>query len=235
MGNNEETRPHMKYLEIYEDLKKKIHNGTYSLSHGFETEEILCKKYDTSRPTLRKSLNLLKAEGYIHSRQGSGIFVNPPEFRNQSKIANLSQEFPNIKNKVLLFEKIQCSKELCDVFHIDSASYFYHYIRVRTVKGVPIVVEETFMPEYLFPELTKKDVSSSVRKVIEQKHKYTISHDIKEIRAIKCDELLADALNKEVNDLALSIHHTVYLAKNIVAQFTNEVIAENSYRIASVR
>lgn len=225
----------MKYIEIYEDLKKKLHDGTYSLSHGFETEEILCKKYNTSRPTLRKALNLLKVEGYIHSRQGSGIFVNPPEFRDQTKIANLSEQFPDIKNEVLLFEKSKCEKELCEVFRIEEASIFFHIIRARSVKGTPIVVEETFMPEYLFPDLTKKDAQSSLRAVIEKKYKYTISHDIQEIRAVQCNQLLAEALNKEVDDLALSIHHTVYLAKNVVAQFTKEVIAKNSFRIASVR
>ena len=57
-----------KHEAIYHDLRKKILNGTYASRSALESEEVLCKRYEVSRPTLRKALDALKQDGLVHSR-----------------------------------------------------------------------------------------------------------------------------------------------------------------------
>ena len=65
--------------EVYEDLRRRIVNGEYASWGSLENEAVLCKRYGVSRPTLQKAVARLKQDGLVHSRQGSGVFVNPPE------------------------------------------------------------------------------------------------------------------------------------------------------------
>jgi GntR family trehalose operon transcriptional repressor len=60
----------VKYLDIVRDLKEKIEIEYYPSWSTLEGEVMLANHYQTSRMTIRKALNVLKDQGYIHSRQG---------------------------------------------------------------------------------------------------------------------------------------------------------------------
>ena len=65
---------------LYGQLLKSIVDGEFKAGERFATEETLCRRFGTSRPTLREALARLRADGLIVSRQGSGTYVthNPP-------------------------------------------------------------------------------------------------------------------------------------------------------------
>ncbi len=227
----------IKYIEVYEDLKKKIVEKEYNPWAPMEGEMLLSNKYGVSRPTIRKAIAKLKKDGFIHSRQGSGIFVNPPEFYEEVALRTLSEKYHgnHLKTKVIIFKKILSNKELEELFSVSPDSIFYYFKRVRIVNSQAKIIEETYMPEYLFKNFDKDIVEKSIIKYIEEQCKYTISHDSKEVRGIMLSKEDAKELEKEVGDIALEICHKVYLNKSILAQYTKEIKADNFFRTVSVR
>ena len=97
----------MKYIEIYEDIKERILNKKYQSWSPLDGEVMLCNYYNVSRTTVRKAISLLKKDGFIHSRQGSGIFVNPPEFYEEQTLKSLSEKLDNnaLQTKVIEFKR----------------------------------------------------------------------------------------------------------------------------------
>lgn len=63
------------YQVIYHALLKKINKGVYRRDVPIPSENELARKYEVSRMTARKSVDMLVAEGYLSREKGRGTFV----------------------------------------------------------------------------------------------------------------------------------------------------------------
>lgn len=63
------------YIEIYNDLKRKIFDGTYAVGQKLPSKRTLADLYCVSTITAEHSLAMLCDEGYIEARQRSGYYV----------------------------------------------------------------------------------------------------------------------------------------------------------------
>lgn len=64
-----------RYKAIADHLMDTIASGLIATSGALPTEGELCARYEVSRSTIRKALGLLRDEGWIEARQGSGWSV----------------------------------------------------------------------------------------------------------------------------------------------------------------
>lgn len=228
----------MKYIDVYKDIKEKIQKGVYKSWASLEGEELLGIRYGISRTTIRKALAKLKQDGYLHSRQGSGIFVNPPEFYEEKNLTTLSEKIEGdirLENLILDFKIVEADEELGELFNINIGGELFYYKRLRTINNYPKVIEETYMPRYLFKEFTEEKAKSAVLRYIEKDCNYIISHDVKNITAINLNKELAELLQMREGLATLQIIHKVYLIKSILAQYTKETQTQNNTRFVSVR
>jgi DNA-binding GntR family transcriptional regulator len=217
-----------KYQEIAQDLIQQIRSGTYRAWGAMEGEHVLAKRYLVSRPTIRKALGILKEQGFIHSRQGSGIYVNPQEFYQERTMFTMSDRFrqTHLDSKVLSFELEIASPELATQFNLAEDQRLFHFTRLRLLEGKPLVVEETWMPKSLFPGLNEEVLLGSIMTYMGDQG-YVVSHDFKTISAIQLTHKQAKFLDKPVDALALQINHHVYFLKSILAQITIETQGDN--------
>jgi DNA-binding GntR family transcriptional regulator len=225
-----------KYQEIAQDLIQQIRSGTYRAWGAMEGEHVLAKRYLVSRPTIRKALGILKEQGFIHSRQGSGIYVNPQEFYQERTMFTMSDRFrqTHLDSKVLSFELEIASPELATQFNLAEDQRLFHFTRLRLLEGKPLVVEETWMPKSLFPGLNEEVLLGSIMTYMGDQG-YVVSHDFKTISAIQLTHKQAKFLDKPVDALALQINHHVYFLKSILAQITIETQGDNEMNALSIR
>lgn len=228
----------MKHLEIYHLLKEKILKGEYPAGASVEGEHALAERYNVSRPTIQKAVSRLKRESFVHTRQGAGIFVNPPEFYQDNNVITLSERIHSdqtLDNVVLSYDVQPAGEELALLFGLESASMLIHYRRMRIINQQPTIIEETWMPQTLFPDFTQDHCRHSVLQYIEQTSCLTISHDVKTWsgKMLNADE--AWLLRLSEGDIRLQISHKVYLQSGQLSQYTLETLATNSVTTVSVR
>jgi GntR family transcriptional regulator len=65
------------YQGIVEELRASILDGRLAAGERLPSENELAERYGTSRPTVRRAIALLKAEGLVNTEQGRGAFVRP--------------------------------------------------------------------------------------------------------------------------------------------------------------
>jgi GntR family transcriptional regulator len=65
------------YQDIVDELRASIVDRRLEAGERLPSENELAKRYRTSRPTVRRALALLKAEGLLNTEQGRGVFVRP--------------------------------------------------------------------------------------------------------------------------------------------------------------
>lgn len=69
------------YQTITADLRQAILDGRYAEGDTLPSENELAAQYNTTRVTIRKSLQTLANEQLIEPRQGKGYFILPPPHR----------------------------------------------------------------------------------------------------------------------------------------------------------
>ena len=87
------------YLQISEDIKRKIHNGEYQVNTKIPTEAELEKIYGASRITIRKALELLVEDEILSRKPKIGTYVTAKKITrslNQSmSFSKTSSSFTN--------------------------------------------------------------------------------------------------------------------------------------------
>ncbi len=84
---------------VYEDVLALIVSGEISVGAKLPTEHELSRRFEVSRPVLRRALKQLREDGVIKSRQGSGSFVQRRpegavlEFAPIGSIADIQRTF----------------------------------------------------------------------------------------------------------------------------------------------
>jgi GntR family transcriptional regulator len=64
-----------RFAALAAELRERIALGDFARSGGLESEAELGRRYDVSRVTVRRALELLRDEGLITARRGSGWYV----------------------------------------------------------------------------------------------------------------------------------------------------------------
>ena len=73
-----EPRP---FRRIAADLREAIESGEYRPGHQLPNGPTLVRRYGVARQTVQSAIDLLRAEGLVIGRQGSGWFVAEPRMR----------------------------------------------------------------------------------------------------------------------------------------------------------
>ncbi|SFG87440.1 FadR/GntR family transcriptional regulator [Pseudomonas sp. NFACC45] len=81
-------------------LSAAVHEGQLAAGNRLPTEQALCEQYGVSRTVVREAISMLKREGMLTSRQGSGTFVVP----NPSVALRLSPPQGNFEAVVEILE-----------------------------------------------------------------------------------------------------------------------------------
>ncbi|MBE6015545.1 MAG: PLP-dependent aminotransferase family protein [Lachnospiraceae bacterium] len=68
-----------RYIEIYEDVKKKIIEGVYEYNSKLPSKRVSADNYGVSVITVEHAYELLMEEGYVVAREKSGYFVSYKE------------------------------------------------------------------------------------------------------------------------------------------------------------
>jgi DNA-binding GntR family transcriptional regulator len=96
------------YVQLVNILKDQIAQGIYLPGSRLPSESELCKRYQVSPMTVRRSINILLDQGIVSTIQGSGTYVKAPDL---GKVTFSLEEFHNIfkdkeRTKVKILETL---------------------------------------------------------------------------------------------------------------------------------
>lgn len=149
------------YILFSEELKNLLEEGSYTYGSLFPAERELAEKHKIDRKTIRKALNILVDEHLLVRVKGKGTYVRQPDIEMpMNKILgftrNLRQQGVKVETKVLENEQQVCGYRMAKRLNIQAFDTVNHLIRVRTVSGQPVVVEETYVVDRI-PDFQKMD------------------------------------------------------------------------------
>lgn len=219
-----------KYHDIYSDIKRDILTNHYRAGTLLPTQDFFAKKYDVSRITLKKALNLLENEGLIFSKQGSGTYVRKQIDKDSSDLLPLdlpigttySHRDQKITNNVLYFDARLPEKKEQENLGIKASSPVYEFKRVRSINDQLYSYEHTVMPAYIAP-LDKTILQESVYHYLGTKAKLQLTDARRTVYAEEASEEASQALQITTGKPVLVIEQVAYDQKGRAFEFSKSV------------
>ncbi|GBF11484.1 trehalose operon repressor [Tepidibacillus infernus] len=163
-----------RYIEIYEEIRNAIVERQYSPGEKLPSEHDLCKKYNTSRGTIRRALDLLAEEGLVHSLHGKGVFVLDHDTITFSFGGLVSFKEASVGNgekfvtTVPKFEEVIIDESLHQKTNLPIGKEAYYIYRIRHLDGERIIFDINYFLKDLIIDLTKEIAEQSIYQYIEE-------------------------------------------------------------------
>ncbi|MDQ0859769.1 GntR family transcriptional regulator [Bacillus sp. V2I10] len=157
----------LKYQQIAAEIEKDIEANALQQGDKLPVLEALMTRFEVSKSTITKSLDLLEKKGVVFQVRGSGIFVR--RHKRKGYISLLSNqgfkkdlEDFNITSKVIELEVKKPTKEAANNLNIELDDDVYYVKRVRYINGQTLCLEESYYNKSIITYLNKEIVSESI-------------------------------------------------------------------------
>jgi len=151
-----------RFHQIADDLRRQIALGELGDSGALDSEAALAARYGASRVTVRKALGVLRDEGAVESRKGSGWFATGASFHQRlalgtfrhaaSVIAEAGRE---VQRHVVAFAYCPAPPAARAALGLDAGSEVLHCRSVRTVDGIALDVTHEWVPPAVAGDLSR--------------------------------------------------------------------------------
>lgn len=151
------------YRLIYEAILKKIRKGQYPAGTAIPSENELARKYQVSRMTARKSVDMLVAEGYLFRQKGRGTFPtgHAGQIRDDCSLTDrMADRDRRIYTKVLSFKT--SASEKFGAGPDSPPVTCWRIERIRFVDDLPAVYEQVWIPVAQADVMTAEDARGSL-------------------------------------------------------------------------
>ena len=216
-----------KYRDIADDIRQKIKNQEYTFGQKLPYEYVLCMSYHCNKETMKKALDILVKEGLIIRRRGAGTFVkdyDPAMDNPVSKFGRgLTEQYKGIKevtSNVLEFEVVPADELLSEKLQIDVGDFVYHIIRLRFLDKVPHLIDITYIPISVIPNLKLQHLKGSIYSYIENVLKLKIQSCHLTIQAALSTPLEQQYLGLKENEPYIQEEQISYLSNGSIFEYT---------------
>ena len=155
MLNGDERLPI--YVRLHDELAARIASQEWRAGEAIPSESDLARHYRVAVGTLRKTLDLLVAEGQLERAQGKGTFVRRARFDSSLfrffRFQNPSGERRIPVGKVLSLDLTDLPSSVASWLRLPAGAPAIHLARLRLMDGVPLLVESIWLPRERFEAL----------------------------------------------------------------------------------
>lgn len=175
------------YFQLKEQIKRRIADNTWKQGQMIPSENEMAEMFGVSPGTVKNAFAELCKEGVLYRRQGKGTFVSKPDFsRSFFRFCryglgdNEGNTIPN--SRVLSSQVIDPPPRVRETLNLGEEEKVIWIKRLRIIMGVPLIIEDLYLPEQMFRGFDRIDIS--------QKLLYPIYDEIYGIPIIWADEFL---------------------------------------------
>ncbi len=186
------------YYQIEEWLREQIASGSLKPGDMLPSEKVLCAQLGVSRITIHQALADLTAEGLLERRRAKGTYIAHPRqvvMFKHSRLHGLTEDAAAIgqivRSQVLKQELVPATEEVMQQMGVPCDTPLVMVRRLRSIQGVPIVLETVYHPYQRFPELLEMDLTDcSIYEVLKQ------LYDARPVQAL--DRLVTEPATNEI-------------------------------------
>lgn len=160
------------YHRLYLVLRQQIEDGRYPAERPLPGELEISRQHGVSRITVRRTMEMLTADGLIDRRRGRGTFARPGALARAGALGtritgqlsgladNLSSYAEHTSVALHSCETIPASHAIAEILELVLGSPVQKAVRTRSREGVPVSLLTTHVPAALGRTYTREELAS---------------------------------------------------------------------------
>ena len=196
-------------------MEASIANGTWRAGERLPSEDALIERFAVSRSTVRTAIQSLIARGLLQIHRGRGTFVVRPRIVQEliELTGFIEDESEGREPFVQILDRrvIAASETVSRQLGLLRGASLTRIQRLRSVDGVPLSFDETYLPDELGDEITGDDIGGpSISYWLEQKYADRLLEAEYRLAAVAAHGTVARALGVEAESPIFLIERTTY-------------------------
>lgn len=206
---------------IRDTLRSQILQGAFgglaAARPALPSEATLAAELGVSRNAVREALDLLRAEGLITRTQGAGTFVTGAKLRQRiDRLEGLAESMAGhrlpVDNQVLSVRESTAIPFVARQLNIEEDSPIVFVERVRSVGGIPLSVETTYLRPEAIPFVLGADLETmDIFALIEANLGSSLGWAEITTEAVAADDATAALLDVRAGSPLLLLHRLTHL------------------------
>lgn len=192
-----------KYLKIKKDLLQKITSGIFESGDKFYTETEIKSLYNVSSITAIRAVQELANEGYLERYQGKGTFVSRSKKGMIVELTDIEIFAGDEETVEVVGIERMNDPEILKKLRLTKTDTYYRIIRLRKAKGVPYMVQNSYIPSCFILE-----------EHIEDGRYYSIYRRFKKDFGINLYEMHSIETNEICRSVPKDVAHLLELARD---------------------
>jgi len=203
------------YLQIKEDIIKKIESGIYFPGERLPSEFQLAKDYGVSRPTIRQSIAELVQERSLIRHRGKGTFVTKSIITEKIEGFKTFDQFAGLKwKKLIKKEKIEISSKTAKDLHLQVGNDLFQFTYVKGNDEYSLAIRISQISCKVAPTLLNQNLDNqSLFSVLEQKYNLAPTDVDISFQSVAATEEEANLLKIDVGE-PLTMFKTILYANS---------------------
>jgi len=205
------------YQQIKGLITRSLQSGEWLPGQAIPSEHELAARFRVSQGTVRKAVDELAADNLLVRRQGKGTFVaTHAEERTQYRFLRLradSGATAVLQRRLLDCRRLRAPADVARPLGLKSGDTVVEIRRVLLSEGVPVVLDDMFLPGALFKGLSAERLSEwkgPMYRLFEAEFGVRMIRADEKIRAVAADADAAAALALAPGAPLLSVERLSY-------------------------
>ncbi|MFQ6791222.1 trehalose operon repressor [Thomasclavelia sp.] len=224
-----------KYQSIFQHIRDEILNGKIEANTYLPSESELQKKFNASRDTIRKALDLLLRNGYIQKEKGKGslvLDVDKIDFpvsgvMSFKELKDTMSE--NVITHVHKFVKYPVDDRMKRELYMEDGDV-YEIVRIREIDGEKVILDTDYLNAQVIPDLKIEHAQNSLYEYIEGTLGLKVSFAKKEIVVVPATDEEKKLLDMHEYDLLVCVKSYTYLEDATLFQYTESKHRPDKFR-----
>jgi GntR family transcriptional regulator len=197
--------------QVFLVLQDGITERRYAPGEALPGEEELARLFGVSRVTIRAAMETLDALGLVERRQGVGTFVRdlsgpePLTIPMMDLLARSREIVRTTFAHVVEFGFEPAPRHVRAHFHAGPDDLFQRAVRIRSMRGRPIMQVTTYIPESIGRQFGRDDLEGGSLYAILERFGITFASGEQLVTAAAADPVVAERLNVAIGAPLLKV------------------------------
>lgn len=233
-----------KYQQVADTIKQRIFTHAYPPKMLLPKQSEFAEEFGVSKITIKKALDGIAREGLIYKKSGLGTYVLGNTLINSRQDAPANafdglynqQGANHVTSKVIKFEIEFPTEAIQAKLGIEANEPVYDILRLRLLDDQPFILEHTYMPIKLVPDLSTEILEKSIYDYIHRILKLQFGGAYRKIHANLPDADDVKYLQAGENTPILEVEQIVWLTngKNIEYSTSRNLYNARSYTVVDL-
>ncbi len=212
---------------IEERLTERIESSAIGLGERLPSERELAEGFGVSRTTVRQALASLEARGLLERGVGRGTFVRRAKIEHDlMRVAGFSEVVARQGlepgARVTSIDQCLAPAAVARALGLDEGALVVRVERVRLGGGVPLALEDSWIPTDRFPGFASHDLSGSLYTLMRDEYGLEPVHAVERLEPVAARRHEARALDIAERAPLMLVERTASAAGGIVVEFARD-------------